>query len=89
MTRNMTTALNAPILFREKVQSIRAKLDDQQVNAAMALLEIGVAYLDLEQTLAWALDKAQGDERAVAGLLQTRAKLQRLAQSIVQVPDFH
>lgn len=82
----MTDALNAPILFKEKVQAIRARLDAKQMNPAMALLEVGVAYLDLEQTLAWALDKAQDDERAVAGLLQTQAKLQRLARSMVTVP---
>jgi hypothetical protein len=87
MTRSMTTALNAPILFREKVQAIRAKLDAGEMNPAMAMLEIGVAYLDLEQTVAWAQDKAQGDERAVVGLQKTQAKLQRLARSMVAVPD--
>ena len=89
MTKSMTDALNAPILFREKVQAIRQKLDAKQVNAALALLEVGVAYLALEQTLAWTLDKVAGDERAVAGLLQTQAKLQRLACSMVTVPEFH
>ena len=39
MTRSMTNALNAPILFREQVQAIRAKLDGKQVNAAMALTD--------------------------------------------------
>lgn len=90
MTKSMTDALNVPILFREKVQAIRARLDAKQVNAAMALLEVGAAYLALEQTLSWALDKEQGDERAVAGLLATQAKRQRLARSMVTVtvPEF-
>lgn len=89
MTRSMTDALNAPILFRERVLEIRARLEASKVGIAGALLEIGVAYLNLEQTLAWALDKAQDDERAVAGLLVTQAKLQRLARSIIAAPEFH
>ena len=86
---SMTEAKQAPHLFRERVQLIRARLDAKQVNAACALLEVGVAYLDLEQTLAWAIEKAAGDAQAVAALLQLQAKLQRLAVSMVAVPEFH
>ena len=39
MTRSMTNAVNAPILFREQVQALRAKLDGKQVNAARALTD--------------------------------------------------
>lgn len=38
MTRSMTEALNAPILFREKVQAVRGRLDKRQVSPAGAML---------------------------------------------------
>jgi hypothetical protein len=89
MTKSMTTALQAPRLFRERLQAIRRKLDAEEANPAMAMLEIGVTYLDLEQTLAWVLDRSELDLPTVERLLKGQAKLRQLAQAIVDAPDFH
>lgn len=84
MTKSMTAAYQAPHTFRERVQAIRAKMDAAEIGPALAMLEIGVAYLNLEQTLAWALETSHSNPL----LLKSQAKLRQLARAIVDVPDF-